>query len=71
VAERLLDDDAGVLDEAGRGEPMNDRREQRRRRLQIEQPVLAVDALADALVGRILVVAAGQVADPAPRRSPR
>ncbi len=53
VPERLLDDDARGLRQAGLGEPLDDPAEEERRDLEVEDRQLgAVDRLADALVGR-------------------
>ena len=75
VAERLLDDDARVLRQARLGEALDDRAEQERRDLEVEDRASrALDRLADALVGRRVGEVAGDVREPggeAARRPPR
>ena len=65
VAERLLDDDARVLGEPGRGEALDDRAEQERRDLEVEDGRLgALDRLADARVRRRVAEIALDVGEP-------
>ena len=65
VAERLLDDDAGVLRQPGLGEPLDDPAEQEGRDLEVEDRRLgALDRVADAVVGRGVAEVALDVGEP-------
>ena len=64
VAEGLLDDDAGVLGQAGVGEAVDDGGEERGRDLEVEDRLLlALDRLADPLEGGGVAVVALDVGD--------
>ena len=65
VPERLLDDDAGILRQADFGEPLDDRPEEERRDLEVEDRRLgALDRSADTRVGRGVREVARDVREP-------
>ena len=65
VPEGLLDDDAGVLDEAGSGEPLHDRPEQERRDLEVvDRAPAAVEHSGEALERLGIGEVAGDVGHP-------